>query len=85
MSEFLSFVLIWLGLMAAIFGALFVTSLFRKKENETLVDPKEYEERFEAQMAEKTPEKPIKKTFRNPYVLSDDEIRETKEKTDKAE
>ena len=83
MAEFLSFVAIWIGIMAAIGGALLVTSLFRKKEEETPVDPREYEEEFEAQMAEKTPEKPIKKMFRNPYVLSDDEVRETEQATKK--
>lgn len=85
MPEFLSFILMWVGIMAAIGGALFVTSFFRKKEEETPVDPKEYQEKFEEEMAEKTPEKPIKKAFRNPYVLSDDEIRETEEKTIQSE
>jgi hypothetical protein len=68
--------------MAAIFVALLVTSFFRKKGEDKTVDPKAYKEEFEAQMAEKTPEKPIKKAFRNPYVLSDDELRETREKTE---
>ena len=38
---------------------------------------------FEEEMKESTPEKPIKKFFRNPYVLSGDEIEETKESVNK--
>ncbi len=80
--DFLSFVAMWVGLMALIGVALAVTRLFRKKEEETSVDPKEYAEKLEAELAEKTPEKPIKKPFRNPFVLSADEIEETKKSTE---
>lgn len=80
--EFLSFIAMWIGLMALIGLALLVTRLFRKKEEETTVDPKEYAEKMEAELNEKTPEKPIKKAFRNPFVLSADEIQETKQSTE---
>ena len=82
LTDFLSFLALWLGLMALIYIALQITQRFRKKESEQTVDSKEYAEKFEEEMAETTPEKPIKKFFRNPYVLSDDEIRETREKTE---
>ena len=80
--ELLGFGAMWIGLMALIGLALMITALFRKKDNETLVNPKEYAEKMEADLAEKTPEKPIKKKFRNPFVLSPDEIAETKESTE---
>ena len=78
LEKFLGFIAVWLGIMAAIGAALMVTRLFRKKEDESTVDPKEYAERLEAELNEKTPEKPIKKQFRNPFFLSTDEIEETK-------
>lgn len=76
--DFLTFIAMWIGLMALIGVALAVTRLFRKKEEETSVDPKEYAEKMEAELSEPTPEKPIKKGWRNPFVLSQDEIDETK-------
>ncbi len=80
--DFLGFIATWIGLMALIGLALLVTRLFRKKEEETTVDPKKYAEKMEAELNEKTPEKPIKKQFRNPFVLSADEIEETKKNTE---
>ncbi len=80
--EFLGFVAVWIGLMVLIGLALLVTRLFRKKEEETTIDPKEYAEKMEAELNEKTPEKPIKKHFRNPFVLSSDEVEETKKQTE---
>ncbi len=79
--DFLSFAALWLGAMALIGGALLITQRFRKKDEEKTVSPEEYAKKFEEEMQETTPEKPIKKFFRNPYVLSKDEVRETKEKT----
>lgn len=81
-AEFLSFVACWIGVMALIGGALWLTQKFRKKDEETTVDPKEYAEKFEEELNSSTPEKPIKKQFRNPFYLSPDEIKETKEETD---
>ena len=81
-ADFLSFALLWLGIMALIGLALFITQRFRKTDEEKTVSGEEYAKRFEEEMNETTPEKPIKKFFRNPYVLSSDEIEETKERTD---
>ena len=81
-ADFLSFALLWLGIMALIGLALFITQRFRKTDEEKTVSGEEYAKRFEEEMNEPTPEKPIKKFFRNPYVLSSDEIEETKERTD---
>ena len=78
--QYLSFVALWIGLMALIGLALWVTGKFRKSDN-AMVDPKEYAENFEKEIAEPTPEKPIKKQFRNPFYLSPDEIKETKDST----
>ena len=80
--NFLTFIALWVGLMALIGAALAVTRLFRKKEEERPVDPKEYAEKMEAELNETTPEKPIKKNWRNPFVLSSDEIEETKKSTE---
>ena len=81
--HFLEFAFTWLLLMGLIGLALWLTGkLFGKKDAKT-VNPEEYAKKFEEEMAETTPEKPIKKFFRNPYVLSNDEIAETKEETDK--
>ena len=83
MERFITFALMWLLLMGLIGLALWLTGkLFGKKDAKT-VNPEEYAENFEKELAEPTPEKPIKKFFRNPYVLSNDEIAETKEETDK--
>lgn len=79
LTQYLTFAACWIGIMALIGGALWITQKFRKKDAETTVDPKEYAEKFEAELKETTPEKPIKKQFRNPFYLSPDEIRETKE------
>ena len=81
--QFIEFAFTWLLLMGLIGLALWLTGkLFGKKDAKT-VNPEEYAKKFEEEMAETTPEKPIKKFFRNPYVLSNDEIAETKEETDK--
>ena len=80
-ADFLSFAALWLGAMALIGGALVLTQRFRKTDDEKTVNAEEYAKKFEEEMGEPTPEKPIKKFFRNPYVLSSDEIRETKEET----
>ncbi|MBO5852413.1 MAG: hypothetical protein J6Q74_01215 [Clostridia bacterium] len=82
LGDFLSFVALWLGVMVLIGLALALTARFDKKGNDETVNGEEYAKKFEEEMAEPTPEKPIKKFFRNPYVLSDDEIRETREKTE---
>lgn len=76
LSEYLSFVALWIGLMALIGIALWITGKFRKESGET-VDPKTYAEKFEEELAAKTPEKPIKKQFRNPFFLSEEEKIET--------
>ena len=83
LGDFLSFVALWLGVMALIGLALALTRRFRKTDNEETVSGEEYAKNFEKEMKEPTPEKPIKKFFRNPYVLSQDEIKETKENTEK--
>ncbi len=83
LGDFLGFLLLWVGIMALIGLTLYVTQHFRKKDEEKKVTPEEYAKNFEEEMAETTPEKPIKKFFRNPYVLSQDEIKETKEDTEK--
>lgn len=80
-ADFISFAALWLGAMALIGGALLLTQRFRKKDAEQTVNPEDYAKNFEEEMREPTPEKPIKKFFRNPYVLSGDEIRETKDST----
>lgn len=80
-ADFISFAALWLGAMALIGGALLLTQRFRKKDAEQTVNPEDYAKKFEEEMREPTPEKPIKKFFRNPYVLSGDEIRETKDRT----
>ena len=80
--QFIEFAFTWLLLMGLIGLALWLTGkLFGKKDAKT-VNPEEYAKKFEEEMAETTPEKPIKKFFRNPYVLSNEEIAETKEETD---
>ena len=48
--DFLTFIALWVGLMALIGAALAVTRLFRKKEEERPVDPKEYAEKMEAEL-----------------------------------
>ncbi len=80
-AQLLSFVALWLGIMALIGLALWLTGKLRKPEEDTTVDPKEYAENFEKDLKEPTPEKPIKKQFRNPFYLSPDEIEETKNST----
>ena len=80
-ADFISFAALWLGAMALIGGALLLTQRFRKKDDEKTVSGEEYAKKFEEELSEPTPEKPIKKFFRNPYVLSGDEIRETKDST----
>lgn len=79
LMQYLSFAACWIGIMALIGLALWLTQKFRKKEDETTVNPEKYAEEFEKELQETTPEKPIKKQFRNPFYLSPDEIRETKE------
>lgn len=82
MEHFITFSLMWLLLMGLIGLALWLTGkLFGKKDAKT-VNPEEYAKKFEEDLAEATPEKPIKKFFRNPYVLSSDEIKETKERVE---
>lgn len=82
LMQYLSFAACWIGIMALIGLALWLTQKFRKKEDETTVNPEKYAEEFEKELQETTPEKPIKKQFRNPFYLSPDEIRETKEETE---
>ena len=76
--QYLSFAAMWLGITVLIGIALWITGKFRTKDDKTSVDPREYAENFEKELAESTPEKPIKKQFRNPFYLSTDEIEETK-------
>ena len=83
LADILTFAVYWIGIMALIGLALFITQKFRKPEEETKISGEEYAKKFEEEMAEPTPEKPIKKFLRNPYVLSTDEIKETKEETEK--
>ena len=80
--QFIEFAFMWLLLMGLIWLALVLTGKFFGKKDAKPVNPEEYAKKFEEEMAETTPEKPIKKFFRNPYVLSNDEIAETKEETD---
>ncbi len=68
---------LWIGLMILVGLAVVIAGLF-KKGRQSFMNPKEYAEKMEAELNEKTPEKPIKKAFRNPFVLSQDEIDETK-------
>lgn len=82
LEQYIAFAASWIGIMALIGIALWLTGKFRKKDEETIVDPKEYAENFEKELNETTPEKPIKKQFRNPFFLSPDEVRETKEQTE---
>lgn len=82
LTQYFIFAVCWIGIMALIGGALWLTQKFRKKDEETTVDPKAYAESFEEEQNALTPEKPIKKHFRNPFYLSPDEIKETKEQTD---
>ncbi len=82
LSQYLSFVATWLGIMALIGIALWITGMFRKDSGET-VDPKTYAERFEEELTARTPEKPIKKQFRNPFFLSEEEKIETYKNTKK--
>ena len=79
--QFIEFAFTWLLLMGLIWLALVLTGKFFGKKNAKTVNPEEYAKKFEEEMAETTPEKPIKKFFRNPYVLSNEEIAETKEET----
>lgn len=81
LTEYLSFVAAWIGLMVLIGVALFITGLFRKKGDNSTVNPEEYAEKFEKELAEKPESKPIKKAFRNPFCLSEDEIEETRRST----
>ncbi len=82
LADILTFAVYWVGIMALIGLALFTTQKFRKKDEEKGISGEEYAKQFEKDMAEPTPEKPIKKFFRNPYVLSQDEIEETREEID---
>ena len=50
--DFLTFIALWVGLMALIGAALAVTRLFRKKEEERPVDPKEYAEKMDCKVIE---------------------------------
>ncbi len=81
LTQYFSFAACWIGIMALIGLALWLTQKFRKKDDETTVSPEEYAKDFEKELQEATPEKPIKKQFRNPFYLSPDEIKETKEQT----
>ena len=81
--QFIEFAFMWLLLMGLIWLALVLTGKFFGKKNAKTVNPEEYAKKFEEEMAETTPEKPIKKFFRNPYVLSNEEIEETKESVNK--
>ena len=83
LANLLTFAVYWVGIMALIGLALAITQKFRKKDQEKTLSGEEYAKQFEKEMAEPTPEKPIKKFLRNPYVLSSDEIKETKEETEK--
>ena len=83
LADLLTFAVYWVGIMALIGLALAITQKFRKKDEEKMLSCEEYARQFEEEMNAATPEKPIKKFFRNPYVMSDDEVRETKEKTEK--
>ncbi|MBQ5910585.1 MAG: hypothetical protein IIW94_01065 [Clostridia bacterium] len=80
--DFLSFAALWLGAMALIGGALYLTQRFRKKDEEKSINAEDYAKNFEEALKETTPEKPIKEKFRNPFFLSQDEIKETKERTE---
>ena len=80
-AEFFSFAVTWLILMGLVGLCLWITGRFFGKKDGKTISGEEYAKRFEEEMNEPTPEKPIKKFFRNPYVLSDDEIKETKEET----
>lgn len=80
-ADLLTFAVYWVGIMALIGLALAITQKFRKKDEEKMLSGEEYAKQFEEELNEPTPEKPIKKFFRNPYVLSNDEVKETKEKT----
>ena len=80
--HFLEFAFMWLLLMGLIWLALVLTGKFFGKKDAKTVNPEEYAKNFEKELAETTPEKPIKKFFRNPYVLSNDEIAETKERVE---
>ena len=81
--KFLEVAGMWLLLMGLIWLALVLTGKFFGKKDGEKINPEEYAKKFEEEMAETTPEKPIKKFFRNPYVLSDEEIVETKEVVDR--
>ena len=80
--QFIEFAFMWLLLMGLIWLALVLTGKFFGKKDAKTVNPEEYAKKFEEEMAETTPEKPIKKFFRNPYVLSNEEIVETKERVE---
>ncbi len=67
----------WLGIMAIIGLAVVITYLFGKNKSGKKESPQEYARRFEEELAEKTPEKPINKALRNPFFMSQDEIDET--------
>ena len=69
LADILTFAVYWIGIMALIGLALFITQKFRKPEEETKISGEEYAKKFEDEMAEPTPENPIKKFLRNPYVL----------------
>ena len=81
--QFIEFAFMWLLLMGLIGLALVLTGKFFGKKNAKTVNPEEYAKKFEEEMAETTPEKPIKKFFRNPYVLSNAEVEETKKLSDR--
>ena len=81
-AEFFSFAAVWLFMMALIGLCLYITGKFFRKDDGKTVSPQEYAEKFEEELTETTPEKPIKKFFRNPYVLSKEEIQETKERVE---
>ena len=80
--QFIEFAFMWLLLMGLIWLALVLTGKFFGKKDAKTVNPEEYAKNFEKELAETTPEKPIKKFFRNPYVLSNEEIVETKERVE---
>ena len=82
-ADFLRFLGGWVGAMALIGICLYITGKFFRKGGEETVNPEEYAKKFEEEMNELTPEKPIKEKHRNPFVLSSDEIKETKEETEK--
>ena len=84
-TQYINFILCWLGVMAIIFVALLLAKKFGNKDSEATVDPKEYAENFEAQFENTADEKPIKKNLRSPFFLSNDEINETLEQTEKAQ